>query len=293
VSDEEETRMSAPIIINKNMGNQDDQADFGKVSLIARFLGPVQAISSFVILFAAWEISVRIFSIPIYILPAPSVVIEALIAKLPRVLDGAWITGQEIVVGYFSAILVSVPLALCLALSRTLERMVFPVVVFFQIIPKVAIAPLFVIWFGFGLMPKILIVFLLAFFPMLANGISGFKTGPADIMEFARSTGAGRLLTFWKVRLPHALPSIFTGLKISAALSAIGAVVGEFVAADKGLGYLLLEYNGDLDTPMVFAVIVVLSSIGLLVYGAVVLIERSAIPWHVSQRVVNDGSPAH
>jgi len=285
--------MSVTTIINKNAESKGDQTEFEKVSPIARFSAPLQAISSFVILFAAWEIGVRLFSMPTYILPAPSVVVTALMAKLPRVLDGAWITGQEIVVGYICAILVSIPLALCLALSRTLERMVFPVVVFFQIIPKVAIAPLFVIWFGFGLLPKILIVFLLAFFPMLANGISGFKSVPADIMEFARSTGAGRLLTFWKVRLPHALPSIFTGLKISAALSAIGAVVGEFVAADKGLGYLLLEYNGDIDTPMVFAVIVVLSSIGLLVYGTVALIERTAIPWHVSQRVVNDGAPAH
>jgi len=285
--------MTVTTIINKKAESKDDQEEFGDVSLVARFFTPLQAISSFVILFAAWEIGVRLFSMPVYILPAPSVVIMALMAKLPRVVDGAWITGQEIVVGYIGAILVSIPLALCLALSRTLERMVFPVVVFFQIIPKVAIAPLFVIWFGFGLLPKILIVFLLAFFPMLANGISGFKSVPADIMEFARSTGAGRLLTFWKVRLPHALPSIFTGLKISAALSAIGAVVGEFVAADKGLGYLLLEYNGDIDTPMVFAVIVVLSSIGLLVYGTVVLIERAAIPWHVSQRVVNDGASAH
>jgi NitT/TauT family transport system permease protein len=158
--------------------------------------------------------------------------------------------------------------------------------------PKVAIAPLFVIWFGFGLMPKVLIVFMLAFFPMLANGIAGFKSVPTDIMEFARSTGAGRVRTFWKVRLPHALPSIFTGLKVGAALAAIGAVVGEFVASDRGLGYLLLEYNGDLNTPMVFAVIVFLSTIGLVVYGLVVAAERFIIPWHVSQRAVATGGPA-
>jgi NitT/TauT family transport system permease protein len=112
-------------------------------------------------------------------------------------------------------------------------------------------------------------------------------------MEFAMSTGAGRLRTFWKVRLPHALPSIFTGLKVGAALSATAAVIGEFVASDRGLGYLLLEYNGDLDTPMVFAVVVVLSTIGLLVYSAVVCVERLVIPWHVSQRAVHDGGPAH
>lgn len=285
--------MSAPTPSASSGKTEDDRVVFEKVNPLVRFLAPLQALSAFVIVFAVWEIGVRIFAMPSYILPAPSVIISALVTKFPRVIDGAWVTGQEIVIGYFSAILISIPLALSLALSRTLERMVFPVIIFFQIIPKVAIAPLFVIWFGFGLMPKILIVFLLAFFPMLANGISGFKSVPADIMEFAQSTGAGKLLTFWKVRLPHALPSIFTGLKVSAALSATAAVVGEFVAADRGLGYLLLEFNGDLDTPMVFAVIVVLSTIGLSVYNIVVLIERAAIPWHVSQRIVNDGAPAH
>jgi NitT/TauT family transport system permease protein len=196
------------------------------------------------------------------------------------------------VLGFFAAVVVSIQLAFCLALSQTLERTVFPVVVFFQIIPKVAVAPLFVIWFGFGLMPKVLIVFLLAFFPMLANGIAGFKSVPTDIMELARSTGAGRMRTFWKVRLPHALPSIFTGLKVGAALAAIGAVVGEFVASDKGLGYLLLEYNGDLNTSMVFAVIIFLSTIGLIVYGLVVAAERFIIPWHVSQRGTVAGTDA-
>jgi NitT/TauT family transport system permease protein len=243
--------------------------------------------------FAIWELGVRLFSMPSYILPAPTTILSALFTKFPRIIDGAWVTAQEIVVGYAIAVLISIPLAFCLALSRTLERMVFPVIIFFQIMPKVAIAPLFVIWFGFGLMPKVFIVFLLAFFPMLANGISGFKSVPTDIMEFALSTGAGRLRTFWKVRLPHALPSIFTGLKVGAALSATAAVVGEFVAADRGLGYLLLEFNGDLDTPMVFAVIVVLSTIGLSVYFLVGLTERLVIPWHVSQRASDEGSGGH
>lgn len=254
------------------------------VSLRERLRNPLQITATFAGLFVVWELGTRLFAVPNFILPAPSVIFLAFADQFARVMGNGLVTAQEIVIGFFAAVCVSIPLAFCLALSQTLERTIFPVVVFFQIMPKVAIAPLFVIWFGFGLMPKVFIVFLLAFFPMLANGIAGFKSVPTDIMELARSTGAGHFRTFWKVRLPHALPSIFTGLKVGAALAAIGAVVGEFVASDKGLGYLLLEYNGDLNTSMVFAVIILLSTIGLAVYGLVAAAERFIIPWHVSQR---------
>jgi len=262
------------------------------VSLRERLRNPLQIIATFAGLFLVWELGTRLLAVPNFILPAPSVIFSAFADHFVRVMGNGVVTTQEIVLGFFAAVVVSIPLAFCLALSQTLERTVFPVVVFFQIMPKVAIAPLFVIWFGFGLMPKVLIVFLLAFFPMLANGIAGFKSVPTDIMELARSTGAGHLRTFWKVRLPHALPSIFTGLKVGAALAAIGAVVGEFVASDKGLGYLLLEYNGDLNTSMVFAVIIFLSTIGLAVYGMVAAAERFVIPWHVSQRGTVVGTDA-
>ncbi len=159
-----------------------------------------------------------------------------------------------------------------------------PVIVFLQIIPKIAIAPLFIIWFGFGFTPKVLLVFLLSFFPIVVASIAGFKSADRDVMDFARTTGASGLRMFLKISLPQALPQIFTGLKVGAALAATAAVVAEFVASDKGLGYLLLQYNGQLDTPMVFAIIVLLSLIGLAVYYAVEIIERIAIPWHVSQQ---------
>ncbi len=196
----------------------------------------------------------------------------------------AWVTTQEIVAGYLVAVVVSIPLALSVAYSRFMENAVYPIIVFLQIIPKIAIAPLFIIWFGFGFGPKVLIVFLLSFFPIVVASIAGFKSTDPDIMDFARTTGAGGWKLFAKIRLPQALPQIFTGLKVGAALSATAAVVAEFVASDKGLGYLLLQYNGNLDTPMVFATIVLLSLIGLAVYYAVELIERFTIPWHVSQQ---------
>lgn len=200
------------------------------------------------------------------------------------VLANAWVTTKEILIGFAVAVVVSVPLALGIAYSRMMENAVYPVVVFLQIIPKIAIAPLFIIWFGFGSTPKVLIVFLLTFFPVVVASIAGFKSADPDIMDFARTTGASRWKMFLRIRLPQALPHIFTGLKVGAALASTAAVVAEFVASDRGLGYLLLQYNGNLDTPMVFAVIVLLSLIGLAIYYAVEIAERFTIPWHVSQQ---------
>ena len=125
---------------------------------------------------------------------------------------------------------------------------------------------------------------LLSFFPVVVSAITAFRSVDADIMDLARSSGASYFRTFWKVQLPHALPTLFTGFKVAAALSATAAVVAEFVASDQGLGFLLLEYNGALDTSMTFATIIVLSALGLALYGTVELIERFAIPWHISRR---------
>ena len=237
---------------------------------------------SFLVLFALWEVATRALGIPSYLLPAPSKIVVDLAARWSRVAQNTLVTSREIVAGFLLAVGVSIPLAVTIAYSRFLERTVYPLIVFFQIVPKIAIAPLFIIWFGFGFTPKLLLVFLLSFFPIVVSAIAGFKSVDPEIMDLARSTGAGQWIIFRKIRLPHALPSVFTGLKVAAALSATAAVVAEFVASDKGLGYLLLEFNGDLNTSMVFATIIVLSIVGLVVYYAVELLERVVIPWHVS-----------
>jgi NitT/TauT family transport system permease protein len=238
----------------------------------------------FALLFALWEGAVHLTGIKEYLLPPPSKVWTEFLKRYDTVMGGAWVTTQEIIAGYLLAVVVSIPLALAVAYSRFVETAIYPVVVFLQIIPKIAIAPLFIIWFGFGFTPKLLLVFLLSFFPIVVASIAGFKSADPEIMDFARTTGAGAWKMFFKIRLPQALPDIFTGLKVGAALSATAAVVAEFVASDRGLGYLLLQYNGNLDTPMVFAIIVLLSLIGLAVYYLVEIIERIAIPWHVSQQ---------
>ncbi|MCZ4313909.1 ABC transporter permease [Comamonadaceae bacterium G21597-S1] len=234
-----------------------------------------------------WEVAVRVLGVKEYLLPPPTKIWLEFSKRMPTVMDGAWVTTQEILGGYLMAVLVSIPFALAVTYSRFMENAVYPVVVFLQIVPKIAIAPLFIIWFGFGYTPKLLIVFLLSFFPIVVSSIAGFKAVDPEIADFARTTGASGWKLFAKIRLPQALPDIFTGMKVGAALSATAAIVAEFVASDRGLGYLLLQYNGNLDTPMVFAVIFLLSFIGLAVYYTVEFIERITIPWHTSQNQLN------
>jgi NitT/TauT family transport system permease protein len=251
---------------------------------LRRLFRSQRVLLSFLVLFLLWEGAVRLFRVPAYLLPPPSVIFLDFLGRWHRVAQHTIVTTQEIVAGYLTAVLVSIPLALAIAYSRFLERTVYPIIVFFQIVPKIAIAPLFIIWFGFGFTPKLLLVFLLSFFPIVVSSIAGFKSVDAEILDLARSTGATPWMMFRKIRLPYALPSIFTGLKVAAALSATAAVVAEFVASDKGLGYLLLEFNGNLNTSMVFATIILLSVVGLFVYYVVELIERILIPWHVSMQ---------
>lgn len=231
-----------------------------------------------------WEIFVRGAGIKPYILPAPSIVLASLWQKLPTVLDAASFTVQPMLVGFAVAVVVGILLALVVAFSPTLQDIIYPLIVFLQIVPKIAVAPLFIIWFGYGLMPKVLLVFLLSFFPIVVSAVTAFRSVDSDIMDLAKSTGAGAWRIFWKVQVPHALPTLFTGIKVAAALSSTAAVVAEFVASDRGLGYLLLEYNGTLNTSMAFAVILVLSAMGLALYGIVEIVERLMIPWHVSRR---------
>jgi NitT/TauT family transport system permease protein len=231
-----------------------------------------------------WEVAVRLFGTPEYILPAPSKVLVDLARNYAAVAPAAYYTMEPMVLGFLMAVVLGVALALLVVYSELFERIFYPLLVVLQIIPKIAVAPLFIIWVGFGLPSKILLVFLLSFFPIVVNSIVAFKSIEQEVYDLAKSYRASRLKIFWRVELPSAMPSLFAGFKVAAALSATAAVVAEFVASDNGLGYLLLNYNGNLNTSMTFAVILVLSLLGLVLYGLVELVERWAIPWHVSQR---------
>ena len=240
----------------------------------------------FALLLGLWEGLVRLFDVKLYILPAPSFVLATLWNKRLTIGAAAWQTAQPMLIGFGLAIVIGVVLALMFAVSRRIESIVYPQIVFLQIIPKIAIAPLFMIWFGYGLTSKVLIVFLLSFFPVVVSAVQAFRSVDPDIVDLARVTGASPLRMFWKVQIPHALPTMFTGFKVAAALAATAAVVAEFVSSDRGLGYLLVDYTNRFDTPGVFAAILVLSIMGLLLYASVEAIERVSIPWHVSQRNV-------
>jgi NitT/TauT family transport system permease protein len=248
---------------------------------IARRLRAIAGIVAFLLL---WEVASRLFHIPVYILPAPSRIAIDGAGKWRSLLGGAAYTVQSMLLGYLAAVVLGVLIALAIAFSRAVQAVAYPLLVFLQIVPKIAVAPLFIIWFGFGLVPKVLLVFLLSFFPIVVAATTAFASIENEIMELARSTGAGRLRTFRMVQLPHALPALFGGFKIAAALAATAAVVAEFVASDRGLGYLLMEYDGNLDTSMAFAAIFVLSGMGLALYGIVEILEGLALPWHVSRR---------
>jgi NitT/TauT family transport system permease protein len=244
-------------------------------------LRPVLGFVGFLIV---WEAVARVLHLPDYILPPPSAIIVGGVTRWRTLLYAASYTAQPMLAGFAVAVLAGIGIALAIAFSRAVQGVLYPLLVFLQIVPKIAVAPLFIIWFGFGLTPKVLLVFLLSFFPVVVAAITAFRSIEPEIMELARSTGAGRLRTFRMVQLPQALPALFGGIKVAAALSSTAAVVAEFVASDRGLGYLLMSYNGDLNTTMSFAAIFVLSAMGLALYGVVELVERFAIPWHVSRR---------
>jgi NitT/TauT family transport system permease protein len=248
--------------------------------IISRARGVIGIIGFLVL----WQAAVRVLDVPVYILPSPLMIVADAGTKWHGLLNAAYYTAQPMLLGYAIAVVAGVLIALAIAFSRTTQAIAYPLLVFLQIVPKIAVAPLFIIWFGFGLTPKVLLVFLLSFFPIVVAAITAFRSIEPEIMELARSTGAGRLRTFRMVQLPHALPALFGGFKVAAALAATAAVVAEFVASDRGLGYLLMSYNGNLDTPGSFAAILVLSVMGLALYGAVELIEGWALPWHVSRR---------
>ncbi|MCW5261610.1 ABC transporter permease [Verminephrobacter eiseniae] len=236
------------------------------------------------LLLALWDLVIRLFEIPAYLIPPPWEVVKQFVAEWPRLLSESWKTTLATLGGFGLTIVIGIPIAMLIAYSRLVESYVYPLLVFSQSIPKVAIAPLFVVWFGFGILPKVISAFLLGFFPVVVSTVMGFKSVEPDMLDLARSMGASRLQTFFKISLPQALPAIFSGLKVSVTLAVVGAVVGEFVGANSGIGYVLQVANGNFDLPLMFAALVVLSSIGVVLFVAVDLIERSMIPWHASQR---------
>lgn len=235
-------------------------------------------------LLLAWEAGVKFGEVPAYLLPPPSTIFIRIVTDYRMLFMHTLVTVNEVIIGFALAIVVSIPLAAVLAQFRTVERALYPMLVASQTVPKVAIAPLFVVWFGFGLLPKIMIAFLICFFPILIDALIGFRSTPKEVMWLASSMGAPRWRIFFNFQLPAALPNIFAGLKVASTLAVVGAVVGEFVAADRGLGYQLIVANGMLDVVLSFSILVVLSIMGILIFALVDAAERLLLPWHISHR---------
>lgn len=232
-----------------------------------------------------WEAIVRVFAVPLYIVPPPSAVLWQLWRNLPRIAHYTLVTGGETLGGFLIAVAAGVPLALAVAFSPLLRQTFYPAAVTLEMVPKIAFAPLFVTWFGFGYLPKLIIVFLVCFFPILLNGILAFSSLPLELRRLCASTGATPVRMFWHVRLPAALPQLFVGFKGAAVNATVGATIAEWIGGDAGLGYYIQIATGDLRMDLAFAIIIVLALLGLALFGAVALVERLLLPWHVSQRL--------
>lgn len=235
------------------------------------------------VLVAIWEGAVRGLGVKPVVLPAPSDIFAELAANLPWYLGHAWYTLITTLAGFAVAVVVGIALAVVIVESRLLESTVYALIVGLNSVPKVAVAPLFVVWLGTGYEPKIAIAFLIAVFAMVIDTVLGLRSVPSDVIDLARSLRGSRLDVLRRIRFPCALPAIFSGMKVSISLALVGAIVGEFVSSQRGLGYVILSAQGMFDIPRVFAAIVVLAVLGVALFWAIVWAERRSIPWHASQ----------
>jgi NitT/TauT family transport system permease protein len=243
-----------------------------------------QFLAFFAGFFLFWQFSIDLFDIPRYILPKPTTIVEKGWADIDRLMFYTYITGMETVIGYAVAIVIAVPLGLAIAFSSILRKTLYPFCVSVEMVPKIAFAPLFISWLGFGLLPKVIIVFLVCFFPIVLNSILAFSSLSEELTRFCRSTGAGWLKTFMKVRLPAAMPQCFVGFKYAGINATVGAVIAEFIGSDQGLGFYIQIVTGNMRPDLAFAGIFLVTLLGLSLFGCITLAERLLIPWHISVR---------
>jgi len=226
-----------------------------------------------------WEASVRIFNVPGWVLPSPSAIAITARDWAPELAYNSYATLRETLIGFLIALVLSVPLAVALAFTTTLRRILYPILLGLQSIPKVALAPLVILWLGIGNLPKVVIVVLVCFFPILVNVVAGFEATPAAMLDLMYSLRASKLAIFRRLRVPIATPYLFTGCKIAITFAVIGAVIGEFVAAQEGLGYLILISTAQSQTPLAFAAIILLTVISVVLFNAIEFLEKRFVTW--------------
>ncbi|GAA1278675.1 MULTISPECIES: ABC transporter permease [Streptomyces] len=239
-----------------------------------------------VVCFVAWWVIAAAELVEPYLVPSPGRTLDVILDKPDYLWQHTWVTTYETLLGFVIAVGVGIFSAVIMVYSSTVEKTLYPILLFAQVVPKIAIAPLFVVWLGFGIAPKILIAVLIAFFPVVISMVTGLKAVDPEMLQLSATMGASPWQTFRKIRFPASLPHLFSGLKVAVTLAVTGAVVGEFVGANEGLGYVILQANGNLDTPMLFAGLLVMSLIGVVLFVLVEIAEKLLLPWHASRRDV-------
>ena len=242
----------------------------------SRFMPPF---ALFVGVVVAWEAVSRMFRLPEFVLPAPTAIVEVLIAHQASLAYAAFVTSQEVLWGFLLSAVIGAGVALVIARFAAFGRALYPLVVLFQNVPKVALAPLFILWFGFDLAPKVVLIVVIAFFPVAINMLVGLQTVDANLVALMRSVGASRNEILMRIQIPNSLPYLMAGLKVAVTLAVIGAIVGEFAGAQAGLGYMIQFASTQMQTSLVFAALVEVSVLGMLFYYVIEWIERRYIDW--------------
>jgi len=244
---------------------------------LARDWGPPALLLLLVV--AGWELAARAGWVEDYLLPAPSEVAQALVDDRALLLEDAWVTAQEVVLGFALALAAGAALAVLLHVSEVARRTVYPLVVSSQALPVVVIAPILVIWFGFGMTPKLIVIALICFFPIVVNTLDGLRAVDPAHVKMLRTLGAGRWATLRRLELPAALPYLFSGAKVAVAVAVIGAVFAELVGSDAGLGHAIQVGMAQLLTARVFAAVAILSAMAIGLFALLSAVERLAVPW--------------
>jgi NitT/TauT family transport system permease protein len=251
-------------------------------------LAPALTLALGVVVF--WEIVIRLFKVPTFVLPAPTAIFTALVANWGALSAAAKATSLEVFIGFVLSAAVGVAVALVIVRFERFGRALYPLIVLFQNVPKVALAPIFILWFGFDLAPKILLIVVIAFFPVAIDMLAGLQSVEPSFVALMRSVGASNGKILMRVRIPHSLPHLMAGLKVAITFSVIGAIVGEFAGANQGLGYVIQFASTQLDTPLIFAALVVVSVLGLAFYYVVEFAERWLVPWAPKFDPVHSGA---
>ena len=263
-----------------------------RLAALSDILDRFAVLIALVALLLLWELAVDLGRIPVFVLPAPTDIWASIVKNWSALLAHSWVTLLETLAGFGLSVAIGIPLAFFIVYSRIFDRVIYPMLVASQAVPKVALAPILLVALGYGIAPKIIVAFLIAFFPVVVNTVSGLASVDRDTLNLMHSMGASKMDVFRKVRFPHAVPSMIAGFKVAIAFAVVGAVVGEFVGSRSGLGYYMLLATGNFDTPLVFACVVFLTLMGIILFYTVGLLEVALGRWNRTARIAQAAEAA-